>query len=247
MKNVLYVHGFSGGIWEAEALQQRWKCSVSAVPMPGHRGERPGERIDFDAAVELVVDRARRIHGGVDLVGYSMGARVALAALLKEPRSFGRAVLVGVRPGIQDEAQRLERVGVEASRASKLEELGIEAFMDWWETLPVIASQRTIEPRVRDRMRRARRAHWGPGLAASLRKMGAGAMPNLWPDLERLQVPTLLVTGEHDDTFSAIADAMAERTAKLSHERLPGAGHCAHWEQPEAFRLLLHRFLNRLD
>ena len=77
--------------------------------------------------------------------------------------------------------------------------------------------------------------------------MGAGAMPNLWPDLERLEVPTLLVTGEYDDTFSAIADAMADRSAKLSHERLPGAGHCAHWEQLEAFRLLLHRFLNRLD
>lgn len=244
MRQVLYLHGFTGGGWEAQALQLRWGVPVQGVTMPGHGGQLAGERYDFEEAVRRVLSVAEEAGDKeVSLVGYSMGARVGLAAALRKPDCFHRVVLIGVRPGLEDPKERQDRVALDELRARKLEELGVERFMDWWESLPVIASQADIEPVVREEMRRVRRRHWGPGLAESLRQMGSGVMPSLWAELEHIEVPSLLVTGERDAAFAALAERMTRRSSLLTHASLVGAGHCAHWEQPAAFRALLVGFL----
>lgn len=243
MSPILYLHGFSGGLWEAEALKKRWMLPVHGVAMPGHSGQQEDERFDFDEAVARVVQSAEKVDGAVNLVGYSMGARVGLAAILRAPELFQKAVLVGVRPGVEETQERSQRVALDESRARRLEDLGVEEFMDWWEELPVIASQAGISAEVREEMRRVRRSHWGPGLAASLREMGPGVMPSLWSKLAALAVPTLLVTGESDLVFKAIAQKMVQYAPCLHHASISDAGHCAHWEQPELFQKLLLGFL----
>ena len=247
MKPLLYLHGFSGGTWEGQVLQERFGYPVQAVEMPGHQGVIPGEHFHFDEAVERVVRVASECRNPVNLVGYSMGARVGLAAVLRAPTCFERAVFIGVRPGIESVAEREARKRLDEVRAQKLDDLGIVDFMDWWETLPVIASQIGIEPEIREAMKRVRRQHSGAGLSASLREMGAGAMPSLWSALEALEVSCLLVTGERDERFAAIAEEMLKRSDRLVHAQLVDAGHCAHWEQPEAFGELLSQFLGRDD
>jgi 2-succinyl-6-hydroxy-2,4-cyclohexadiene-1-carboxylate synthase len=178
----------------------------------------------------------------VDLVGYSMGARVALSVAVQRPSWLRRVVLIGVHPGLEGE-EKQERIALDEERASSLEALGMEAFMDQWEAQPVLSSQVAVAPPLREQMKKTRRAHTVPGLAANLREMGTGTMPALWEALPQLNVPVLWITGAQDSKFEALAKRGHAATPNSTQVSIPGAGHCAHLEQPERFRAVLRRFL----
>ncbi len=42
-------------------------------------------------------------------------------------------------------------------------------------------------------------------MAKALRDYGTGQMPNLWPRLKEIKVPTLILAGEYDEKFVQIA------------------------------------------
>ena len=58
------------------------------------------------------------------------------------------------------------------------------------------------------RLRRSAPQH-GPGLASSLRLAGTGTQLPLWDRLDWLRMPVLVLTGEHDDRFTATGRRMA--------------------------------------
>src|SRR5919198_323460 len=83
------------------------------------------------------------------------------------------------------------------------------------------------------------------GLAAALRLLGTGTQEPLWARLPELAAPVLLVAGELDGKFAAVAERMAGAIGPRARVALvPGAGHAAHLEQPEAFGDLVESFLD---
>ena len=85
------------------------------------------------------------------------------------------------------------------------------------------------------------------GLASSLRLLGTGAQEPVWDRMGEIKVPVLLMAGEHDSKFSALAFRMAAGigdNAGISF--VPGAGHAAHLERPQSVALILNRFLAAL-
>ena len=75
MNPVLYLHGFTGGLWEAEVLEKTWGLPVRGIAMPGHAGPHVGERFDFEEAVERVLRAAKEVAeeaGGAALSGQNI-------------------------------------------------------------------------------------------------------------------------------------------------------------------------------
>jgi 2-succinyl-6-hydroxy-2,4-cyclohexadiene-1-carboxylate synthase len=72
------------------------------------------------------------------------------------------------------------------------------------------------------------------GLARALRGLGTGALPSLWERLGELRAPVLLLAGERDRKFREIAARMAAALPDARVLAVPGAGHAAHLEAPEA-------------
>jgi 3-oxoadipate enol-lactonase len=71
-------------------------------------------------------------------------------------------------------------------------------------------------------------------------------LPEVRP-LEQISVPTLLVVGERDiDEFQAIANHIASAIPHLTKLILPGVGHMANMEAPEAFNEAVLHFLGSL-
>ena len=71
-----------------------------------------------------------------------------------------------------------------------------------------------------------------------------------WSIVDRLgeiDVPTLVVTGEHDEATPAINRTVAEGIPGAESVILPGASHMAHVEQTERYLRLLDRFLSRVE
>jgi len=65
--------------------------------------------------------------------------------------------------------------------------------------------------------------------------------------LAEIAVPTLLLAGEKDTTApAAVMQRMAEKIKGASFHCLPGAGHLANFEQPDAYNAAIAAFLARL-
>lgn len=65
-----------------------------------------------------------------------------------------------------------------------------------------------------------------------------------WDRLASLDVPTLLITGDHDVPFAlAMNEALAGHLPNARRVIIPAAGHGAHFHQPERFHQALREFL----
>jgi 2-succinyl-6-hydroxy-2,4-cyclohexadiene-1-carboxylate synthase len=184
---------------------------------------------------ELGVSKGQAI-----LLGYSMGGRIALYTAFS---GFFRAlILESASPGLEDPAEREQRRISDEALATSIEREGVQAFIERWVKLPLFASQRTLPLECREKLRRQRLQNRATGLAQSLRGVGLGVQPSLYARLPTLQIPVLLIAGELDTKFTAIARHMAQALPQAQVRIIPGAGHTVHLEQPEEFVSLVGDF-----
>ncbi len=246
---LILLHGFtgSGTQWQRQVESFAGRFQTVTVDLLGHgRSEAPRDprryRMEHCVADLAALLDALGIRRAVWL-GYSMGARVALAFALAHPDRVRALVLEGVAPGIEDPVLRSERIASDERLATRIEQGGVERFADEWMAQPLFATQARLGVAFLTAARAARCANSALGLANSLRGMGTGAQEPLWACLPALAPPTLLVVGEEDAKFGAIAAAMVRRAPHLNQATIPQAGHAAHLENPAAFAACVLRFL----
>ena len=75
--------------------------------------------------------------------------------------------------------------------------------------------------------------------------MGAGAQACLSPRLGEVRTPVLLLAGELDEKYVALARGMASTMACAQLEIVPDAGHAIHLEQPDLFAATVLSFIER--
>ena len=178
------------------------------------------------------------------LLGYSMGGRIALYTALSG--YFRALILESASPGIADPDERARRRHADDELANRIERDGLESFIDYWEKLPLFASQQHLPERIRATQHAQRLTNSTRGLANSLRGIGTGVQPSLYEDLPNLHIPTLLITGDLDDKYCAIAQHMALALPAARLSIVPGAGHTVHLEKPTHFHKLIHDFCTQL-
>lgn len=167
-----------------------------------------------------------------DLIGYSMGGRIALHQALRAPDRVRRLVLESASPGLETEAERSARRRADSQLAASLEAEGVERFVDRWEALPLFASQARLAADIRDAHRARRLANDPRSLAAALRGLGTGSLPSLWERLDEVRMPVLLIAGALDQKFVAIGRRMERVMPDARLAIVPDAGHTVHLERP---------------
>ena len=189
-----------------------------------------------------LVEGARLLssHGPADYVGYSMGGRLALHVAVHHPEAVRRLVLIGATPGIEDGVERAQRRASDEELAQAIERDGVDAFLARWLANPLFA---TLPPEAA--ALDSRRGNTVAGLAASLRLMGTGAQDPLWDHLPDLRCDALLLAGEADEKFTAIAHRMAAQWGgRAKVEIVEGAGHAVHLERPDDVAARIATFLH---
>jgi 2-succinyl-6-hydroxy-2,4-cyclohexadiene-1-carboxylate synthase len=247
--SILALHGFTGSAatWNGLAGALGDGRRLIAPDLLGHAGsDAPPdparyamERQADDLAALLDVLAA----APADVVGYSMGARLALVLALRHPAAVRRLILESPSAGIGDERARAARRAADEVLAVRLERDGVVAFVDAWEAQPVFASQRALPEEVRDRQRAERLGHDPAGLAASLRGAGQGAMTPLHARLAEISCPTLVIAGALDVVGLERARFVAASLPAGTLEVVTGAGHAVHLEQAEIFLRLVREHL----
>ncbi len=247
---MLLLHGFTGTArtWSAELEAWSVDHRVVAPDLLGHGGS----EAPHDPAAYALERQAAAIAELLDLleatpatvVGYSMGARLALVLALERPQVAGCLVLESPSAGIAAVEARHERRSADEALAETIERDGVEAFVAHWEALPLFASQAVLPAEDRARQRAERRRHSASGLAASLRGAGQGAMTPLHDRLAEIAVPTLVVAGALDPTGLERARSVAAGIPGARLEVIGDAGHAPHLETPDTFIRITNDFLS---
>jgi 2-succinyl-6-hydroxy-2,4-cyclohexadiene-1-carboxylate synthase len=171
-----------------------------------------------------------------------MGGRLVLHLAVREPDRFAGLVTVGASPGIDDPDERRGRRDADAELAAWMERSTIDEVVARWERLPVFEGQ---SEELVAAQRAGRRSHDPRLLAQLLRSAGQGALPGIWDDLARLDIPVLALAGERDERYVAAARRIALLTPRGDARPVMSAGHAAHLERPAAVAELLLQFLDQ--
>jgi 2-succinyl-6-hydroxy-2,4-cyclohexadiene-1-carboxylate synthase len=246
MIRVLALHGFTGAPESFAGLSTASRRLELLCPALCGHGPSPAlDAHDFSGELARLAAWVRaRSNEPLPVLGYSLGARVALGLCLTYPELFSRAVLIGVHPGIADDQERSERVRWEESLIRLLETQGLEAFLSEWERLPLFDSQARLSLEAREAQRRVRRSHDAAGLGHALRVLGTGQMPDYFPQLGRLSLPVSLIVGENDHKFRSLAERALTRLPRGKLTVLPGSGHNPLLETPASLVHVVEAFLS---
>ncbi len=247
---LLLLHGFTGNSEGWKEFAPFWKdhSKTIALDIIGHgkSGSPPDighYQIEESAAVINSLLEKMEI-GKIDVLGYSMGGRLALTFAVKYPEKVRTLILESASPGLRTEKERHERRIQDKKLSKRIRQEGIKNFIDYWENIPLFQSQKSLPEKIRARIRSQRLANSIDGLANSLNGMGTGAQPSWWDGLAHLEMPVLLITGELDQKFCRIAEEMSKILPNVHWKTAEGAGHAIHVEKPELFGTIVSGFLS---
>lgn len=184
-------------------------------------------------------EEARAADGaGKVLLGYSMGGRLALHALLDRPAGpWQAAVIVSAHPGLEDEQQRVQRRATDADWAAKALRGDWAGLLDEWNSQPVLA-----DGPAPDRAGLIRRRQM---VARSFVDWSLGAQAPLWSSLGGIKLPVLWVAGMRDRKFADLAERAAGLMPDAELWVAEAAGHRVPWLAGEAFVTRVAEFLEQ--
>lgn len=161
------------------------------------------------------------------LLGYSMGGRLALHALLEKNHPWQAAVIVSAHPGLEDETEREARRASDAAWATRALTGNWQEFLVAWNAQPLLGGPMR-DPQASGSLVTRRRE-----IARGFVDWSLGAQEPLWERLHEITIPVLWVAGENDPKF---LDLAGRATALIPNSRLavaPGSGHRVPWEAEE--------------
>ena len=225
---LVFVHGFTQTRTSWRTVAQTVVAGVPAsramlIDLPGH-GESQQVAADIAESARLVTECG----GQATYIGYSLGARVVLHALINQPKAVQRAVVISGTAGLATPAERDERVTADELLAQRIEAIGVEAFVDEWLALPLFA-----DVPLAANQRRERLTNTAQGLATSLRRCGQGTQTPLWNELAQITTPLLAIAGSLDAKYVAHARRLATTAPQATLRIIPDAGHATHLVAPQ--------------
>ena len=241
---VVMLHGVGGG---RDAFRPQMEPLAAAGyravawDMPGYGESAPISPYDMAGLASAAVRLLHAIDAShVVLLGHSMGAMIAQEVMVQAPHRISGLVLSATSPAFG----KAEGAWQQAFLAERLGPL------DAGKTMADVAA-RLVPGMVGEGF-----SPEGAGLAAAImsrvppatyRAALAALMGfDRRAALADIRVPTLVVAGELDTAAPApVMEKMAARIPGAEYVVLPGAGHLANLEQPQAFNAVLLAFLTQ--
>jgi len=245
---VVLLHGFTGSTqtWN-HFLQSVKGIKVITIDLPGHgKTKLENPRLMEDCCKDLDIIFETLGLDSFHLLGYSMGGRTALSYACLYPWRLQSLILESASPGLLSNEERTDRIEKDGRLAEKLEKAGIESFVDFWENIPLFATQKSLPQSVRKAIRKERLNQDAFGLASSLRYMGTGKQPSWWNHLSSIQLPVFLLTGGKDEKFVRINKKMQKLFFSCKLKVCENVGHAVHVENPQIFDKLVTEFVKEV-
>ncbi|WP_325892062.1 2-succinyl-6-hydroxy-2,4-cyclohexadiene-1-carboxylate synthase [Grimontia sp. NTOU-MAR1] len=230
---LVFLHGLLGDHrdWQPviEELSKEYLCL--AIDLPGHGGSQHFEAVGFeDTCNKVIATISETLSSPFWLVGYSLGARIAmyLATHCSCSRGvtsvpFAGLIIENGHPGLP-EPERVARREHDEKWAVRFENEPIVDVLEDWYQQPVFSSLNHAQ---RQSLIVKRSDNLGTKVASMLRATSLSQQDFLGDLLRTLPAKVHYLCGEKDNRFLALA-----MHSGLSYSIVPDAGHNIHAEQP---------------
>lgn len=242
-KPLVCLHGFSesGTTWDGIHVDGYRMIRIDLI---GHgTSSRPTE-VGAYTISQMLLDIHRIVYAlageSYALLGYSMGARIALLYALEYPLEVTKLILESGSVGIEGTVERSERREADVALGKRIREQTIEWFAATWAELDIFKSQYTLPNAVQNRIQHRRLQNSPHALALTLEGSGQGVMPYVGHRLQELTMPVCYISGELDAKYTGIG----RRYFESSHHVVLGAGHNIHLEKPCQYMCIVKEFLD---
>ena len=241
-KPLVCFHGFSesGSTWDGIEVKGYRLIRIDSM---GHgRSARPMELGPY-TLTQMLSDLHRVIYAIVGesyaLMGYSMGARLALLYALEYSHEVTHLILESGSVGIENEEERQARYVADGNLAEQIRARDITWFSETWAKLDIFKTQERLPEKVQQQIQRRRLLNSPHALAFTLVGSGQGTMPYVGHRVSELTMPVCYISGELDTKYTAIG---AQYFGDV-HRIVPQVGHNVHIEAPTAYQHMLEEFL----
>ncbi len=232
--------GSSTVMWKPQIEQLEREYQVLRYDTRGHGGsEAPDGAYDLDllgddAVALLDALEIDRVHW----VGLSMGGMIGQSIALRHPQRLLTLALCDTMAVVPDAMQGLWLERIDTARESGMEALA-DATMERWFTPVFRSADEQAVASIRRQFVATPVAGY-VGCCEAIRRL------NYLPMLTNVNVPTLVMVGEHDQaTPVAAADAIHEQIAASERVVIPNAAHLSNVEQRGLFNTKMLDFLSR--
>ena len=242
-KPLVCLHGFSesGTTWDGIHVDGYRMIRIDLI---GHgTSSRPTEGEAYTIS-QMLLDIHRIVYAlageSYALLGYSMGARIALLYALEHPLEVTKLILESGSVGIEGTVERSERREADVALGKRIREQTIEWFAETWAKLDIFKSQYTLPNAVQNRIQHRRLQNSPHALAFTLEGSGQGVMPYVGHRLQELTMPICYISGELDTKYTEIG----KQYFAHAHHVVLGAGHNVHVEKPCQYMCIVKEFLD---
>jgi len=252
---LVLLHGLRGfsATWRgvARAFSSDWR--LIAIDQRG-RGDSewdPGANYYTDAYLadlEAIVE-ALALKRFV-LVGHSMGGTTAYVYAARHPDRLNALVIEDIGPGSSASGAGAERIRREMAELP-LSFPHWRAARDYWRRTRPGLGREALEQRLSESLRQDEdgRVVWrydAAGISRTRLDPDPARVVDLWPVVERIANPTLVIRGERSDFCpQPTVEEMTRRNPLISSVTVPGASHYVHDDAPDLFNQHLRRFIER--
>jgi pimeloyl-ACP methyl ester carboxylesterase len=239
---VLMLHGIGGGHLsfapQVETLASSGYRAI-AWDMPGYGHSSPIEPYTFKGLAESCIQLIETLKcDSVTLVGHSMGGMVAQEVVARRPQLVNKLVLCGTSASFGKPDGNWQREFI-AERTAPL-----DAGKSMADLAEVLVPQMVGPGSLPEGVKLAMHCMSLVPSATYRRALEALVTFDRRANLERIDVPTLLVAGEHDrNAPSAVMKKMADAIPRSTYIEMKGIGHLQNLEAPDDFDGFLLNFL----
>lgn len=168
-------------------------------------------------------------------LGYSLGGRLLLHALVKSPQVFSKAVIVSAHPGIEENEERASRGHWESHWTQKFQHQPWQQLWNEWNSQEVLRGSKQLPC---------------PNESTKLRRYLVQALENWSPTRHSFSpgqafdigLPLLWVAGGKDQKYRNLYQGLFDSDQLQNLEILPDAGHRPHLDSPDELAKIVSQF-----
>ncbi|WP_411993139.1 2-succinyl-6-hydroxy-2,4-cyclohexadiene-1-carboxylate synthase [Agarivorans sp. DSG3-1] len=244
---LVFLHGFlgCGSDWQKviTELSEHYYCVT--IDIPGH-GMSASERLkprgafkDFSHQLSACLKRLKISQ--YQLIGYSLGGRLALHHALLAPKGLQTLIIESAHTGLSDDDARQQRLVHDNRWADRWLKDPINQLLSDWYQQTVFAN---LSAEQRQQLIQKRQQQDRQGIAAALRACSIGLQADLSKQLGQLKMPLDFIGGSLDNKYQLLARQLQQDYPRLRWHSIDKAGHNCHFEQPTLFLQQLSSVLN---
>ena len=243
---LLSIHGFTGSSKSWDTIKKSINAPLLSIDIPGHAKSKFNNFDDTYNCDDFVNDLYLMLNklklSKINLLGYSMGGRLALSFACRYPKMISHLLLESTTLGIDNIENRDDRYEKDKELSITIEK-SLNEFVSNWSCNNLFNNQRKRNQSGFIEQEDIRLNHNKYQLSKSLKSFSVGNMNYLGSEYQSLKMPITLINGKEDTKYIKESRNMLLLNKNAKQYIVNDACHNTHLENDTEFIYILNNVL----